>query len=63
MFQATLFPLVIAKTDKHSDNETVQRGIKAINIIYSMTSRIPQLIEQSHLESSEGMKESHNHVK
>lgn len=39
--------------ETHSDNETVQRGIKAINIIYSMTSRIPQLIEQSHLESSE----------
>lgn len=47
-----------ANTNRHSDNDTVQRGIKAINIIYSMTSRIPQLIEQSHLETSEGM----NHI-
>jgi hypothetical protein len=32
----------------------VQRGIKAVNIIYSMTSRIPQLMKQSHLENNEG---------
>lgn len=32
----------------------MQRGIKAVNIIYSMTSRIPQLMKQSHLENNEG---------
>lgn len=36
------------------DNPIVQRGIKAVNIIYSMTSRIPQLMSQSHLETNEG---------
>ncbi|KAF3767493.1 Sec7-domain-containing protein [Cryphonectria parasitica EP155] len=36
-----------------ASNPVVQRGIKAVNIIYSMTSRIPQLIEQSHLETNE----------
>ena len=38
-----------------SDNAAVQRGIKAIDIIYNMTSRIPHLMKQSHLESNEGM--------
>lgn len=37
-----------------SENPAVQRGIKAVNIIYSMTSRIPQLMKQSHLENNEG---------
>jgi len=32
----------------------VQRGIKAVNLIYNMTSRIPHLMKQSHLESNEG---------
>ncbi|KAL1902276.1 GDP/GTP exchange factor for ARF [Sporothrix stenoceras] len=41
------------RQDKASDNAAVQRGIKAINIIYNMTSRIPYLMKQSHLESSE----------
>ena len=36
-----------------SENAAVARGVKAINIIYDMTSRIPQLMEQSHLESNE----------
>lgn len=38
----------------HSENPVVQRGFKAIDIIYSMTSRIPQLMKQSHLENNEG---------
>ncbi|KAB5540408.1 hypothetical protein GE09DRAFT_1137057 [Coniochaeta sp. 2T2.1] len=43
-----------AKTEKSaSDKPAVARGIKAVNIIYSMTSRIPQLMKQSHLESNE----------
>jgi len=32
----------------------VARGIKAINNIYQLTSRIPHLMKQSHLESSKG---------
>lgn len=41
-----------------SDNAVVSRGVKAITIIYNMTSRIPHLMKQSHLESSEGRLES-----
>lgn len=37
-----------------SDNAVVSRGVKAINMIYNMTSRIPHLMKQSHLESNEG---------
>ncbi|KAG6366880.1 hypothetical protein INS49_001061 [Diaporthe citri] len=42
-----------AKPETPSENPAVQRGIKAVNIIYSMTSRIPQLMKQSHLENNE----------
>ncbi|KAL8302699.1 hypothetical protein RB601_005894 [Gaeumannomyces tritici] len=41
------------KQDKASDNAVVKRGVKAVNIIYSMTSRIPQLMNQSLLENNE----------
>lgn len=41
------------KKEAPSDNAIVSRGVKAINIIYNMTSRIPHLMKQSHLESSE----------
>lgn len=37
-----------------SQNDIVSRGIKAIGLIYDMTARIPHLMKQSHLESSEG---------
>lgn len=44
-----------AKAEKSgTDKPAVARGVKAVNIIYSMTSRIPQLMKQSHLESNEG---------
>lgn len=33
----------------------VSRGVKAVNLISSMTARIPHLMKQSHLENSEGM--------
>ncbi|KAK0629927.1 hypothetical protein B0T17DRAFT_491256 [Bombardia bombarda] len=36
-----------------SENVIVARGIKAINMISRMTSRIPHLMKQSHLESNE----------
>lgn len=42
-----------AKAEKASDNATVQRGIRAVNLIYGMTSRIPHLMKQSHLEKNE----------
>ncbi|KFA77076.1 hypothetical protein S40288_07970 [Stachybotrys chartarum IBT 40288] len=38
---------------KSSDSEVVTRGCQAVNILQSMTTRIPQLMQQSHLESSE----------
>lgn len=41
-------------TDPNSDNAVVSRGVKAINLIHNMTSRIPHLMKQSHLEASEG---------
>jgi brefeldin A-resistance guanine nucleotide exchange factor 1 len=37
-----------------SENAVVERGVKALNNIYRMTARIPHLMKQSHLESSEG---------
>lgn len=37
-----------------SENTIVSRGVKAINLISSMTARIPHLMKQSHLENSEG---------
>jgi brefeldin A-resistance guanine nucleotide exchange factor 1 len=36
-----------------SEEPAVARGVKAVNIIYSMTNRIPHLMNQSHLESNE----------
>jgi golgi-specific brefeldin A-resistance guanine nucleotide exchange factor 1 len=32
----------------------VARGAKAVSMIYQLTSRIPVLMQQSHLESKEG---------
>lgn len=37
-----------------SENAIVERGVKAVNLIYHMTSRVPNLMKQSHLESKEG---------
>jgi hypothetical protein len=39
---------------RSSENAVVERGVKALNNIYRMTARIPHLMKQSHLESSEG---------
>lgn len=41
------------KKEVPSDNAIVSRGVKAINLIHNMTSRIPHLMKQSHLEASE----------
>ncbi|KAI1652688.1 hypothetical protein F4813DRAFT_377050 [Daldinia decipiens] len=41
------------KKETSSDNAVVSRGVKAVNLISSMTARIPHLMKQSHLENSE----------
>ncbi|KAH9883841.1 Sec7-domain-containing protein [Xylariomycetidae sp. FL2044] len=41
------------KKEAPSENAVVARGVKAINLISSMTARIPHLMNQSHLESNE----------
>ncbi|KAI1203886.1 Sec7-domain-containing protein [Nemania serpens] len=41
------------KKESASENTIVSRGVKAINLISSMTARIPHLMKQSHLENSE----------
>ena len=35
------------------DNEFVERGVKAVKAIYQLSSRVPKLIEKSHLERTE----------
>ncbi len=42
------------KPAKPRENEVVDRGVKAVVMIYRLTSRVPTLIEQSHLERNEG---------
>lgn len=37
-----------------SENEVVDRGFKAVVMIYQLTNRVPALVEQSHLERNEG---------
>lgn len=39
----------------HSDAEAVERGHKAVKMIYQLTNRVPGLIEHSLLEKSEGL--------
>ncbi|KKZ67911.1 hypothetical protein EMCG_06440 [[Emmonsia] crescens] len=41
------------KHPKAQDNPLVQRGTKAIGLIYHLTGRVPDLIQQSHLERNE----------
>ncbi|UKZ46886.1 hypothetical protein TrVGV298_001097 [Trichoderma virens] len=40
-------------TKKDAEAQVIARGCQAINTLHGMTSRIPQLMQQSHLESSE----------
>lgn len=42
------------KPAKPRENELVDRGFKAVLMIYRLTNRVPALIEQSHLERNEG---------
>ncbi len=44
-----------SKPKKPESNETVVRGSKAMSIVFQLSSRVPNFIEQSHLETSEGM--------
>ena len=38
----------------YREAEAVERGHQAVILIYNLTSRVPGLIEQSHLEKREG---------
>ncbi|KAK4640514.1 GDP/GTP exchange factor for ARF [Podospora bellae-mahoneyi] len=44
---------IAKKLEKPSDNKVVERGVRALEGIYKLTSRIPGLMSQSHLESRE----------
>jgi brefeldin A-resistance guanine nucleotide exchange factor 1 len=49
-----LYPnFVETKLIYHRVDAAVARGVKAITMIYSLTTRIPVLMQQSHLESKE----------
>ena len=37
-----------------SDNAVVEHGIKAVSMVYQLTNRVPDLIQRSHLERTEG---------
>lgn len=37
------------------ESEVIDRGFKAVTMIYQLTDRVPSLIEQSHLERNEGL--------
>ena len=41
------------------DNELVKRGIKAVDLIFQLSNRVPSLIERSHLERREGQLHVH----
>ncbi|KAI1369319.1 Sec7-domain-containing protein [Xylaria arbuscula] len=41
------------KKEVASENAVVLRGVKSVNLISSMTARIPHLMKQSHLENNE----------
>lgn len=42
------------KTKKPESNEIVVRGSTAMSIVFQLSSRVPNFIEQSHLETTEG---------
>ena len=46
----------------YSEDVIVARGVKAIMIIYQLSSRVPLLIQQSHLERNEGQTASNSHL-
>ena len=49
------FYAALPSDSESSENETVSRGSKAVNMIYQLTTRVQTLIEQSHLERNEGV--------
>lgn len=52
----SLFGLLIDRdANVFRENETVSRGSKAVVMVYQLSSRVPSLIRQSHLERSEGL--------
>jgi brefeldin A-resistance guanine nucleotide exchange factor 1 len=44
----------VQKPKKPESNEIVVRGSTAMNIVFQLSSRVPNFIEQSHLETTEG---------
>jgi hypothetical protein len=51
------------KAKKPESNEVVVRGSTAMNIVFQLSGRVPNFIEQSHLETTEGKSEQCWHVK
>ena len=50
-----LKPGGLAETDFHfRESELVKRGMKAVNMIFQLSGRVPMLIERSQLERKEG---------
>lgn len=45
---------MVIRLISNSENDVVERGYRAVVMIYKLTSRVPALIEQSHLERNEG---------
>ncbi|KAL7785255.1 hypothetical protein V8C37DRAFT_394436 [Trichoderma ceciliae] len=51
--QASRESKALESTWRDAETRVIARGCQAINTLHGMTSRIPQLMQQSHLESSE----------
>jgi brefeldin A-resistance guanine nucleotide exchange factor 1 len=51
-----------AKSKKPENNEVVVRGSTAMSIVFQMSARVPNLIEQSHLETGEGTSSISSHA-
>jgi len=45
----------LVKTKKRRDKDAVNNGYKAVMMVSQLTNRVPELIEQSHLERKEGI--------
>ena len=45
---------MVIRLTTNSENDVVERGYRAVVMIYKLTNRVPALIEQSHLERNEG---------
>ena len=50
---------MVIRLTSDSENDVVERGYRAVVMIYKLTNRVPALIEQSHLERNEGLFPQH----